>query len=491
MRSAISFICFAAAVATRAVAQSPVDQYVVTFAGEALRATVDAKLTADDATLHVAGYNTRQPGYWKSRIDTLVVTDSSGAPLALDSLVAGRYDMGWRLRSGYRGRVTLHYSVNLDFAGRPFPSGNQKGGYAADGALYLVTRSLFVTSDSGDAGPPRDVELRTPSTWRQATPWPEVSAGHYRPANRDQLVNNSIVVGRFAASRARVGGFEAVAAFVGPIAADSAAIGPAFATISQTYFRLFPNTPPGRYLITFFYADHDDGEGWASSSAITFGNRIAGGAGILFNNKIAHEVLHYWMGQRINAADERHQSWLMEGFTEYVANRTIYRTGLISRTEFLEKLGRHIGAYGYYWYSPLFEDRTLLLAGEDKTKNRFGVYDGGAVAGLVIDLMIQRASDGKRSLDDVLLALWQRFGAVGKKYTLDDVSGILTEMGGPGLADFIPKYITGHELLPTEAVLRDFGVQLRAWPLSGEAYLSEMPQLDARQRINHGRMLPR
>jgi len=486
----LAFLCVAT-LSVRAQSQAPADHYAVTFHGEALRATVDAQVSAADGTLHVAGYTSRQPGYWKSRIDTIVVTDSAGARMDLDSLVAGQYDMGWRIRSGYHGRVSLHYSVNLEFASRPFPSGNQKGGYAADGALYLVTRVLFVTPDSGQGGLARDVELRTPAGWRQVTPWQESSAGHYRVRNRDELVSNSIVVGRFASSRARVGGFEAVAAFVGPIAADSAAIGPAFAKIAGEYFRLFPGTPPGRYLITFFYADHDDGESWASSSAVTFGNRITGGAGILFNNKIAHEVLHYWIGQRVDASDFRHMSWLSEGFTEYFANRTIYRTGLISRAEYLEKLSRHIGAYGYFWYSPLFDDRTLFAAGEDKTRNRFGVYDGGAVVALTLDLMIQRSSNGKHSLDDVLLALWRRFGADGTKYSLDDFVAALTEVGGPEFSTFVPKYITGHELLPLEPALRDFGVQLRAWPLSAEAYLSELTSLDARQRTNHNWLLPR
>lgn len=455
------------------------DRYAVTFSEQSpLTAAVEARVTSTDGALHIESYTRNQPGFWRSRLVNLVAYDSANTKLALDSLDA----TSWRVRQDYRGRLTLRYAVNLDFASRPFPSGNQKGGYAADGALYLVTKALFVTPDTGDASTPRDVDVHVPPGWKVETSWIERGPGRYQARSRADLTYNTIVVGRFASSRARLGGFEAIAAFVGPIARDSSVIGPAFATVTKEYFRLFPKTPPGRYMITFFYADHDDGEGFVGSSAVTFGNRIAGGDGILFNNKIAHEVLHYWIGQRIRAEDHEQQSWLSEGFTEYIANRTIYRTRLITRREYLDKLSRHLGVYGYFWYSPLFEGRTLLDAGQDKTRNRFAVYDGGAVAALVLDLTIMRASGGRRSLDDALRLLWDRYAALGRRYTLDDVISVLVEVGGEELRDFVPRYVKGHELLPYRDVLERCGVRVRAWPLSAETYLSDIPNPSAAQR---------
>ncbi len=184
------------------------------------------------------------------------------------------------------------------------------------------------------------MELRLPIGWARVTPWQEQSPGVYVAADRHSLAVNSFVVGHFAATRARLGGFEAAAAFIGPIARDSATIGPAFAKVVNAYFSLFPKTPPGRYLMTFFYADHDDGEAFTGTSTVTFGNRIAGGDGILFNNKIAHEVLHYWIGQRIRGEDFERMSWMSEGFTEYLANRTIFRTGLIDARRVSQRSSR-------------------------------------------------------------------------------------------------------------------------------------------------------
>ncbi|HVT40026.1 MAG TPA: hypothetical protein VHE78_13350 [Gemmatimonadaceae bacterium] len=451
---------------------APRDRYLVDFADTiGLQVRVQAQLGLVNGALHVEPYTRDQPGFWSSRVSMLEMRDSTGTRLRVDSASA----TSWSIAGGYHGAATVSYIVDLSFARRPFPSGNQKGGYAENGALYVVTKPLFVTPDTGLAPGSRLVELRVPPGWSKATPWPERTDGVYEADDRRSLTYNTFVVGRFASGHARVGGFDATAAFIGPIARDSAAIAPAFGKVVRAYFDLFPRTPPGRYLMTFFYADHDDGEGFAGSSTVTFGNRIAGGDGILFNNKIAHEVLHYWIGQRIRPDDFERMSWMSEGFTEYLANRTIFRTGLISRSEYLEKLSRHVGAYGYFWYSPLFEHRSLFEAGNDKTRNRFAVYDGGAVAALCLDLMLREATHDRGSLDDLLRLLWDRRAAQRHTFTTSELTDALVAVGGETFRDFLPKFVFGHDLLPYQEVLAHVGIRVRAWPLSAEAYLTEDP----------------
>ena len=449
------------------------DRYILDFRDTvSSTVTVEATVKVAGGRLHIEAYTRTQPGYWRSLVRQITATDSAGRALAIDSVSA----LEWRIGDEYRGTATLHYLVDYAFARRPFPSGNQKGGLIADGAVYLVTKPLFITPDTGVAPGEREVQLQLPAAWSRVTSWREDSTNVYHALGRRDLAQNTMVLGHFATAHAHLGGFEATAAFVGPIARDSATIGPAFTKVVERYFRLFPRTPPAHYLMTFFYADHDDGEGFASSSTVTFGHRIAGGDGILFNNKIAHEVLHYWIGQRIRGSDFERMSWMSEGFTEYIANRTIYQEGLISRREYLDKLSRHIGAYSYYWYSPLFDGTTLFEGGADKTRNRFGVYDGGAVAALCLDLQVRRATHGAKGIDDVLRLLWDRFAADGRRYDLDDLSAAIVEIGGPTFHDFLARYVTGHELLPYEQALTGVGIRVRSWPLSAETYLSEEPR---------------
>ena len=461
--------------ATALLASSPVaepDQYVVDFRDTASKKVrVSAEVTLVNGRLHIETYTTAKPGYWRSLISGLTALDESGNALQIDSVSASE----WRAGSAYSGRARLNYFVDYSFASRPFPSGNQKGGLNESGGIYLVTKPLFITPDSGDAESVRSVRIQVPAGWQIATPWQAGSQDDYRVPGRRDLAINSIAVGKIVVARAQLGRFDVSAVFIGPIAQDSATVAAAFKKAANEYFRIFPNTSAGRYMMTLFYADHDDGEGFASSSAITFGNRIAGGDGILFNNKIAHELLHYWMGQRIRGRDRERMSWLTEGFTEYIANRTIQRVGLITRQEYLDKLSRHVGAYSYYWYSPLFNDRTVYEGGADKTANRLGVYDGGAVAALCLDLMIREQTGGRRSIDDLLQRLWNDYGVRRQPFTLEEFSAALVEVGGTKFQDFVSKYVTGHELLPYETVLPAAGIRVRAWPLAAEAYLSVDP----------------
>src|SRR3954447_18941041 len=51
-------------------------------------AHVEARVTLIDGTLNVEGYTTQQPGFWRSLVRDLVVKDSSGKPLTIDSIAA-------------------------------------------------------------------------------------------------------------------------------------------------------------------------------------------------------------------------------------------------------------------------------------------------------------------------------------------------------------------------------------------------------------------
>src|SRR5947209_9787094 len=120
-----------------AASDSARDRYDLDFRDSASAiARIEARVTVLDGALYVEAYTTQQPGFWRSLIHGLSARDSAGKTLAIDSLTP----LAWRIGEGYRGRATLTYTVDYSFARRPFPSGNQKGGFIADGAVYLVTR---------------------------------------------------------------------------------------------------------------------------------------------------------------------------------------------------------------------------------------------------------------------------------------------------------------------------------------------------------------
>jgi hypothetical protein len=150
------------------------DRYVVDFRDTVSRhVAVQAEVSLVGGRLHVER-NTRQaPGFWRSLVRGLAVADPSGRPLAIDSVSPTE----WAVGDGYTGRATLRYVVDYSFATRPFPSGNQKGGLLTEGGLYLVTKPLFLTPDTGDVASSRRVEVRVPAGWKIVTPWLLAPAG--------------------------------------------------------------------------------------------------------------------------------------------------------------------------------------------------------------------------------------------------------------------------------------------------------------------------
>jgi hypothetical protein len=82
--------------------------------------------------------------------------------------------------------------------------------------------------------------------------------------------------------------------------------------------------------------------------------------------------------------------WFAEGGTEYVANRTLVRTGIIAPSLFIRKMEINIGMYLYWKWAAPFRGTSLRDAGAKKalpmsdeiakTYNRPGVYSGGWVA---------------------------------------------------------------------------------------------------------------
>ncbi|MGH2950945.1 MAG: hypothetical protein ACRDKX_02740, partial [Solirubrobacterales bacterium] len=237
------------------------------------------------------------------------------------------------------------------------------------------------------------------------------------------------------------------------------------------YLALFPGSPPGAYLMTFFYASAEDGESFLDSSAFTTSQPVTPGGAILWANFLAHELLHFWIGQRIRGEDYGTSQWLGEGFTEYLANLTLVREGIVDEPTFRRKAEKHVGNYLYYQWSSAFE-APILEAGRRKGYNRFGVYDGGWVVALCLDARLREGSGGARTFEDLLGALWSDFGRPGIPYRYEDVIATANDVAGEDLTGFFADHVTARETLPVEECLQTLGYTLYAKPYAGEAYVA-------------------
>ncbi|MNE28179.1 M61 glycyl aminopeptidase [compost metagenome] len=194
---------------------------------------------------------------------------------------------------------------------------------------------------------------------------------------------------------------------------------------------------------------------------------------------LAHEMLHTFAGS-LDAPRGLESSWWSEGLATYYQRVLPYRTGHISADDFLKDLNTTAARY---YTNALSDTPNAEIPARFWADTRVRVlpYDRGAMYFAVLDEQIRAASQGRRSLDDLLLAAVEhrRQGqAVTRDYWVELLRAELGEAGPKGLE----AMLNGALMLPGSSA---FGVcferttaPLRRYELGfAPAALTESPRL--------------
>jgi predicted metalloprotease with PDZ domain len=457
-------------------AQSPI-HYTVRFTPDGAEAEVTATISAPVARIFMDSLQAQHlPQRWATFVRRLEVRSGSD-PVEIRAGRPGEWLLG-----ASRSPLTIRYAIDLAVADQPWPVGNEQSAQRFDDALYMVSRLLFIDADLSG---PRTVRFEVPAGWRVSTPWKPTDASGlaFEAESSTDLLRNSMVIGRHASVRVERQGFELELALPGPARTGADAIRPVLERALDNYLRLFPGTPETRFLMTFFLAGADDGESYLRSAAFTSADPPRPEGLIVWGNFIAHELFHFWNGQRIVGAEARTVwRWMAEGFTEYYANVTLARTGAISRELFLGKVERHLGNYLFFMSSPAFTRMSLVEAGTNTGTFRFGVYDGGWTIALCLDGLIRERSGDRSSLDRLMTVLWG-LAREQKPYTTADIDRLANELAGADLGGFVTRYVSGREIAPIRECLARYGLMGAFKPYAAEAFLSPNPTSSPVERM--------
>jgi predicted metalloprotease with PDZ domain len=430
-------------------------------------ARIDAFLRVPDGRLRMStGASDHLPDHWATFVHDLSVTDARGKVIPLTRDTAA----GWKLE-----RLTdcarVRYTVDLTHAHSKWPPGNEQGAYQANNTLYTVTKALFIYAPVEG---PRRVSLIVPRGWQVSVPWAR-SDGGYNAPSLESLVDNSLVVGYQHTFDVAVDSFTITVALVGDIVRDSALMRSSLQPPLRSYLQLFDTRLQGRYLVTVFYGDEDDGESFEQSSAFRTPGPLTEEGKILWANTFAHELFHFWNGGEISGADYATSQWFSEGFTEYYANRALARFQIISVADFLKLAAYHLGHYEYFRSAPAFDTVSVLHAGSRKTSYRFGVYDGGWAIAFWLDQLLRDETHDAKSLDDLMQLLHRDFGLAHRPYAYQDIVNAAGAIAGRSLEPEFARYVAGRDVLPVADLVRSVGLVDYARPYAAEYYL----ELDA------------
>lgn len=430
----------------------------------------------------------------------VAITASSGKR----ELVINKLDkMRWRLEP-VEGSVSLRYLVYANDLSVRGAFLDQTRGFFNGTSVFLAVHGQEDAPCEVVIAKPADKvlhdwEVATSLTRSDAKPW---GFGGYRAANYDELIDHPVEMGEFSRIGFKACGVPHELVIAGRHHADMKRLKRDIKKICEAQIRFFGEPAPfDRYVfLTLAIGDGYGGLEHRASTALICSRddlplehepEMKPGYR-QFLSLVSHEYFHTWNVKRIKPAafapytlDQEGYTrllWAFEGITSYYDDLFLRRTGLITPQEYLDLLAQ---AMTSVQRNPGRTLQTLEEASldawvkyyrqdENSPNSLVSYYVKGSLLALALDLSIRQKSGGAKSLDDIMHALWQRFGkqfdAHGQGVGEQEWEQIAQEVAGVDLGDFFEQGLRSTKELPLAELLAQFGVetQLRVAAGSGD-----------------------
>lgn len=413
------------------------------------------------------------------------------------------------------GPLTLHYEVYAwDLSVRAAHL-DQTHGFFNGTSVFLRAHGQEGTAHHVDIQRPADPATKN---WRVATSLPELQAkrygfGTYAAADYDELIDHPVEMGDFALGGFTAHGIRHDIVITGRVPnLDMARLEQDLKAICETQIAFFePKTkkaPMDRYVfLTMAVGDGYGGlEHRASTALICSRADLPTTAApktaepnegyTKFLGLCSHEYFHTWNVKRIKPAvfapyDLQVENytpllWLFEGFTSYYDDLMLVRSGIISESTYFKLLGKTVasvlrgsGRTKQSIAESSFDAWSKYYRQDENAPNAIiSYYTKGSLVGLAFDLTIRAKTGGAKSLDDVMLALWERCGrdfyeGGARGVTEQEVEALFDEVAGVRLKSIFERYIRGTEDIPLAKLYAPFGIKVT------EERKSSKPSLDA------------
>ena len=422
-----------------------------------------------------------------------IQAESAGKPVALDKLDKHT----WQAAPCER-RLSVRYEVYAwDLSVRAAHL-DQTHGFFNGASVFL--------SVLGQEHLPHAVDVRRPEgdvyrAWRVATSLPELKArrygfGTYVAANYDELIDHPVEMGMFELATFKAHGVPHDVVITGRVPnLDMARLTADLKKVCEAQIALFePRTkraPMNRYVfMTFAVGDGYGGLEHRASTALICsradlpvkGQKEMSDGYRTYLGLCSHEYFHTWNVKRIKPAifapydlkAEAYTSllWLFEGFTSYYDDLMLVRSGVIDEDAYFKLVAKTIngvlrgsGRTKQSVAESSFDAWTKYYRQDENSPNAIvSYYTKGSLIGLALDLTIRAETRGRKSLDDVMRALWKRYGSdfyegEGTGVTEAEAEAVFDEVTGLRLRRFFDRYVRGTEDLPLGKLLAPFAVE--------------------------------
>jgi predicted metalloprotease with PDZ domain len=374
----------------------------------------------------------------------------------------------WRITGASGRRVTVTFDVEADTLD------NAMAWTRPDFALFNGT-TVFLYPEGRGFNFAATVRVEAPASWIVATGMTAAAQPRtYTAPNYHDLVDMPFFVGRFDLDSARISD-----AWVRLATYPAGSVSGEARTMAWDWLRrmippqvaVFKETPFRTYTVMQIA---DSSYGGASglehqNSHVDVVTPFAIGNPFLAS-LYAHEVFHAWNVKRMRPSElwpYRYDGeaptpllWVSEGVTDYYADLSLVRGGLIDSAGFFAVTAGKISEVSQLRPVAL-EDASLSTWVHPTDGTGYVYYPKGSLAGFLLDIMIRDASDNRRSLDDVMAQVYTESYKRGKGFTNADWWRVVSQAaGGKSFSDFAERYIDGREPFPWETTLALAGIRI-------------------------------
>jgi predicted metalloprotease with PDZ domain len=412
-------------------------------------------------------------------VEAVTAATQDGRALAVDKSDKNR----WRIATGGAPSVTVKYRVYAREM-------SVRTNWVETDFAMLNGAPTFMTLADAPARP-HEVVIQPARGWRTSvTGLAEMSGGSHRylAPDFDTLVDSPIVIGNPAVYEFTVDDKKHYLANVGEAGVfEGARAAKDLETIVREHRRMWGSLPYDKYVFFNILTMVTEGGGGLEhrNSTMLMANRFTTRTRrsyLAWLELASHEFFHAWNVKRLrpvelgpfNYEEEvfTRSLWVAEGVTDYYAELIVHRAGLSTREEYLDALSNHIeelqttpGRLVQSVEEASFDAWIKYYRPDENSPNAsISYYTKGAVLGFLLDARIRAATNGAKSLDDVMRAAFQKFSG-SRGFTPEEFRAVAEQVGGMSLAPFWDQGVEGTAELDYEEALQTFGLRFRPAPL--------------------------
>ena len=429
-------------------------------------------------TLAAAAHPEYDDKYWRY-LEGIQVADARG-----HAAVVTRADsVRWQVTVA-PGEVLVHYRIRPPAVAPPraawraflTPTGGVAGGPHT--FLYVLGAERAAAT----------VRMDIPASWRALSGLPAGAGDRvFTAPNMDVLMDSPILIGRIRDWQFEVKGVPHIVTYLqssGTVAFDSVAFVDGIARYVRQTVALFGKNvnvnmnvnvmPYQKYV--FMFEDDAFGGGLEHVNSVTLGATSAELAkdAHAAMPEVAHEFFHTWNLMNIRPAEYRGvdyrtqppvaELWFSEGLTLFYSDLLRRRAGLptsdSTRVSHLEYLIRsYLANPGYGRFSAEQVSRVAYNSAPGALgDNSLSTHQQGEVMGAMLDMVVRSATNGAKSMDDVMRLMQKRFSGA-RGYTGADVEQAVEDVCGCDVTDFFNAYVRGAGAIDFDRYLGLLGLR--------------------------------